>query len=122
MNPLLPGEIPESSRGGLHGAVDLPPVSPEVKKALNDTGRLPAATADYRVSDILALAISSDASDLHLRVGEPPLYRIDGRLIRAEGAPLDAKRTYSLIEAFAPEELIRKVRDVGQADFGFVFE
>jgi twitching motility protein PilT len=107
---------------GLREAVELPPVTTETKQALEDTGQLPAGTAEYRMSDILALAIHSQASDLHLRVGEPPLYRVDGRLVRAEGPPIDGKRAYSLIEAFAPEAVIDTVRQFGQADFGFAFQ
>jgi twitching motility protein PilT len=101
---------------------ELPPVAPETKEALESTGRLPTIYSDYQMSDLLALAIHSKASDLHLRVGEPPLYRIDGRLIRSESPPIESKEAFSLIEAFAPDEVIRTVRAVGQADFGFGFE
>src|SRR5579859_5042998 len=100
----------------------LPPVAAETKEALDSTGRLPTIYADYQMSDLLALAMHSNASDLHLRVGEPPLYRVDGRLIRSESPPIESKEAFSLIEAFTPEEMIRTVRSIGQADFGFAFE
>ncbi|HHY85241.1 MAG TPA: type IV pilus twitching motility protein PilT [Verrucomicrobia bacterium] len=74
------------------------------------------------MSDLLALAIHSSASDLHLRAGEPPLYRVDGRLIRADGPPIRSNDVFDLIQAFTPEDVIRIVREVGQADFGFAFE
>lgn len=106
----------------LREPVSLPPVTPEVKKALETTGRLPIEAFRYQMSDLLALAIHGAASDLHLRAGEPPLYRVDGRLIRAEGPPIDSKDAINLIQAFTPEEVIRTVREVGQADFGFAFE
>ncbi len=111
-----------SSRSKLRESVSLPPVAPEIREALETTGRLPARTFLYRMSDLLALAIHSGASDLHLRVGEPPLYRVDGRLIRAEGPPMESKGTFNLIEAFTPTDVIRIVRETGQADFGFAFE
>ena len=103
----------------LRDPVSLPAVTPETKELLLKTGRLPAA-ARYLVSDLLALAIHHGASDLHLRSGEPPLYRVDGRLIRAEGPPIEDP--FALIEGFTPEEVIREVREQGQADFGFGFE
>ncbi len=34
-------------------------------------------------------AVALGASDLHLAVGEPPMFRVDGRLVRATEAPLD---------------------------------
>jgi twitching motility protein PilT len=119
--------IPETSRAEdvskkLREPVSLPPITAEVRKALETTGRLPITAFRYQMSDLLALAIHSSASDLHLRAGEPPLYRVDGRLIRAEGPPIESKDAVSLIQAFTPEEVIRVVREIGQADFGFAFE
>src|SRR5436190_11793577 len=102
--------------------VALPPVAPETKRALETTGRLPLPTFSYQMSDLLALAIHSGASDLHLRVNEPPLYRVDGRLIRAEGPPVDPEDAFGLIEAFTPGDVIHIARETGQADFGFAFE
>lgn len=111
----------EPSTSRLRESVALPSSS-EARKAVGSTGQLPPVTYQYQMSDVLALAIQGNASDLHLRSGEPPLYRVDGRLIRAEGMPLTSKQAFSLIEAIASEDIIRVVRDVGQADFGFAFE
>jgi twitching motility protein PilT len=111
---------PEGAPRKLRETVSLPPVSQEIKKSLQTTGRLPVQDSRYQMSDLLALAIHHGASDLHLRAGEPPLYRVDGRLIRAEGPPMED--AFRLIEAFTPEEVIRIVRENGQADFGFAYE
>lgn len=100
----------------------LAPPSPQVKQALESTGRLPMGGYRYQMSDVLALAIQSGASDLHLRVGEPPVYRIDGKLLRAEGPPIDQDEIFELLRAFTPEDSIQIARDVGQADFGLAFE
>ena len=112
----------ESQPAKLREVVAIPPVAPETKRALESTGKLPTVTAEYRMSDLLALAIHSRASDLHLRVGEPPLYRVDGRLIRSESPPIHSKEAFNLIQGFTPEEIIRQVKATGQADFGFAFE
>jgi twitching motility protein PilT len=106
----------------LRDVVSLPPVTEETKRALETTGRLPTVSAQYQMSDLLALAIHGNASDLHLRAGEPPLYRVDGRLIRSESPPIESDEAFNLIQAFTPEEVIRVVRATGQADFGFGFE
>ena len=112
----------DASNPRLREPVSLPPVDPETRHALETTGRLPVADYRYQMSDLLALAIHSSASDLHLRAGEPPLYRVDGRLIRADGPPIRSNDVFDLIQAFTPEDVIRIVREVGQADFGFAFE
>ena len=110
------------SSGKLKKPVNLPPVSPEIKKALQTTGRLPAVGFKYQMSDLLALAIHHDASDLHLRVGEPPMFRVDGKMIRSEGPSLKPKEAFDLVAAFASEEDIRIVRENGQADFAVAYD
>jgi twitching motility protein PilT len=111
-----------AASGELRNPVVLPPVTPQIKKALATTGRLPTAGFKYEMSNLLALALQSGASDLHLRVAEPPMFRVDGRMIRAEGPPVKSKEMLDLISAFTPEDVIRVVRETGQADFGVAFE
>src|SRR5436190_416950 len=115
----IPAEIPGRK---LRESASLPPPDSKTKRALESTGRLPAGEYRYQMSDVLALAIQSGASDLHLRVGEPPVYRVDGRLIRAEGPPIDSDEVFNLLQAFCPDDSLQTVRDIGQADFGLAFE
>lgn len=121
--PVAP-EIPAVEIPGrkLRETARLAPLSPQAKRALETTGRLPSGKYRYQMADVLALAIQSGASDLHLRVGEPPVYRVDGKLIRAEGPPVDGDEIFDLLRAFTPEDSIQVARDVGQADFGLAFE
>ena len=114
-----PVEIPARK---LRESVTLPPAGEQTRQALQSTGHLPVGEYRYQMSDVLALAIHSGASDLHLRVGEPPVYRVDGRLIRAEGPPISSEEAYNLIRAFTRDESMQTARDVGQADFGVSFE
>jgi twitching motility protein PilT len=116
-------QIPaESSTRKLRESAILPPPDSNIKQALESTGRLPVGEYRYQMSDVLALAIQSGASDLHLRVGEPPVYRVDGKLIRAEGPPINEDEIFNLLTAFTPEDSIQTVRDIGQADFGLAFD
>ena len=110
------------SSGKLREPVVLPPVAPQIKKALQTTGRLPAVGYKYKMSELLALAIQNGASDLHLRVAEPPMLRVDGRLIRAQGPPIKSKDAFDLISAFTPENAIQTVQETGQADFAVAFD
>src|SRR6266567_7245017 len=102
--PPVAAEIPAVEIPGrkLRESASLPPPDPQTKRALESTGRLPVEGYRYQMSDVLALAIQSGASDLHLRVGEPPVYRVDGKLIRAEGPPIDADEIFNLLRAFTP--------------------
>lgn len=106
----------------LRTPVSIPSVSPEIKSALETTGALPQVTERYSMADLLTLSIHNQASDLHLRVGEPPLYRHDGQLIRVDGPPIDAQQAFDLIHGFTPQDILRIVREVGQADYGFAYE
>ena len=117
--PDLPVATPVNK---LRESVTLPPADDETRRALDSTGHLPTGEYRYQMSDVLALAIHSGASDLHLRVGEPPVYRVDGKLIRAEGPPINSDEAFNLIRAFTADTSIQTVRDVGQADFGVAFE
>jgi twitching motility protein PilT len=117
---LIPAvEVPSRK---LRESATLAPPAPETLQALESTGRLPAGEYRYQMSDVLALATQSGASDLHLRVDEPPVYRVDGKLIRAEGPPINADEIFDLLRAFTPDDSIQVARDIGQADFGLAFE
>jgi twitching motility protein PilT len=121
--PPVADEIPVEIPGRkLRESASLPPPDPQTKRALESTGRLPIDGYRYQMSDVLALANQSGASDLHLRVGEPPIYRVDGKLIRAEGPPIDSDEIFNLLRAFSPEDSIQTARDIGQADFALSFE
>lgn len=125
-NPTEPvqADTPPQPEPGtvIHEPVKIPPASARTRSALQTTGHLPQVRDNYAMGDLLALIIHQEASDLHLRVGEPPLYRVDGQLLRVEGPQLGKKEAYNLIRAFTPDDVLRSVRDVGQADHGFGYE
>ena len=75
----------------------------------------------YSMSDLLQLVVAENASDLHLRVGSPPVLRIHGILNRIEGPPLSPEDTEELMRSITSEDHIQHVRERGGADFGFAF-
>ncbi len=75
----------------------------------------------YSMSDLLQLSVSEGASDLHLRVGIPPVIRVHGRLNRVDGPPLSPEDTEELSRSITSEDHIQAVREQGGADFGFAF-
>src|SRR2546426_1013918 len=79
------------------------------------------STRPYSMSNLLQLVVSEGSSDLHIRVGVPPVIRVHGVLQRVEGPPLRPKDTEELMRSIASEDHIRQVREKGGADFGFAF-
>ncbi|HEY6169762.1 MAG TPA: type IV pilus twitching motility protein PilT [Verrucomicrobiae bacterium] len=75
----------------------------------------------YSMSDLLQLVVTEGASDLHLRVGVPPVIRLHGILNRVEGPLLRTEDTEELMRSITSEDLIQQVREKGGADFGFAF-
>src|SRR5438046_5445754 len=75
----------------------------------------------YSMSDLLQLVVAEGSSDLHLRVGVPPVIRLHGILHRVEGPPLRPEDTAELMRSATSEEHIQYVRERGGADFGFAF-
>jgi twitching motility protein PilT len=57
------------------------------------------------LDELLEKLVSSGASDLHLKVGSPPAYRINGEVHTAELAPLTAEQTESLLRPQLPEHV-----------------
>jgi twitching motility protein PilT len=74
----------------------------------------------YSISELLQLVVAEGASDLHLRVGEPPVIRLHGVLHRVEGPPLRQEDTEELMLSITSEDhILQQVRERGGADFGF---
>jgi twitching motility protein PilT len=70
----------------------------------------------YRLDDLLGLALHEGASDLHLRVGSPPVLRLQGSLVPVEGPALEEADTEFLASELCTPEQMRRVAAVGQVD------
>ena len=75
----------------------------------------------YSMSDLLQLVVAEGASDLHIRVGAPPVIRVHGILHRVEGPVLRPEDTEELMRSITSEENIQSTRERGGADFAFAF-
>ncbi len=73
------------------------------------------------MSDLLQLVVSEGASDLHIRVGVPPVIRLHGILHRVEGPACTNEDTEELMRSIASDDHVQQVRERGTADFGFAF-
>jgi twitching motility protein PilT len=75
----------------------------------------------YSMSDLLQLVVSEGSSDLHIRVGVPPVIRVHGILHRVDGPPMKSEDTEELMRSITSEDHIQHVREQGGADYGFAF-
>lgn len=57
------------------------------------------------------------ASDLHLKVGVPPVYRINGVLRAVASEPITEDEADHLLDPIVPEVLKKKFEDTGNLDF-----
>ena len=74
-----------------------------------------------RVEKLFKIMVRQNASDLHLKVGQPPLLRISGTLHPIKSDPLTDKQLERLMyELLAPEQ-ITKFETEGSFDFAYEF-
>lgn len=70
---------------------------------------------------LVGAALDRNASDIHLTVGLPPVFRVDGALINEGNTPLDETNVRRAAEQLADEEQLRELDTVGETDFAVTF-
>jgi twitching motility protein PilT len=73
------------------------------------------------IDKLLQTVINRKASDLHIAAGQPPVLRLDGRMVRLETKVLEPDDTVALMKSIAPERCQRELQECGGSDFGFAF-
>ena len=74
------------------------------------------------ISDLVSLAIESQASDLHLSSGLTPIIRVDGHLKRLHLPVLEQKEISRLMQGLMNEEQKRIHKETLELDFAFQLE
>src|SRR5580704_3157692 len=87
----------------------------------NENDQIDIFFMSYSMSDLLQLVVSEGSSDLHIRVGVPPVIRVHGTLHRVDGPVLKPEDTEELMRSITSEDHVQSVREKGGADFGFAF-
>jgi twitching motility protein PilT len=73
------------------------------------------------IDKLLQVVVSRKASDLHIAVGQPPVLRLDGHMVKLETKVLEPEDTVALMKSITPERCQQELQEVGGADFGFAF-
>jgi len=75
---------------------------------------------ELNIDEVLERAVSAGASDVHLKVGSPPIARIDGELRRLEGfEPLRPADTQGYAEGMFTPKAATDFKEGGTADFAY---
>lgn len=77
--------------------------------------------ATILIEKLLAACVKQNASDIHITVGQPPVFRIDGSMRKLETKVLEPDDTTALMKSITPDRWQNELQEVGSADFGFSF-
>ena len=76
----------------------------------------------YMIKDLMRDAMDKNASDIHLKVGNPPIFRIDGDLIRLESEVLGEEDVREFLQDIANPTDLMKFDKVMELDNSYMFE
>ncbi|MGI9043102.1 MAG: type IV pilus twitching motility protein PilT [Gemmatimonadaceae bacterium] len=80
-------------------------------------------SARTEIERLLTQLVGDDGSDLHLRVGEPPILRIHGELKRLQGLPvLEARILEAMILSIMPDRNFNEFSRTNDTDFAHEIE
>ncbi len=75
--------------------------------------------AEQRLGKLLRALVQSSSSDLHLRVGEPPMFRTHGEIKRQDGEGLSVNALEVLLLSIMPERNRGDWNETGDTDFAY---
>lgn len=77
--------------------------------------------AQILIDKLLQACVKQGASDIHIVVGQPPVFRLHGRMRKLETKVLEADDTVALMKSITPNRCQEELQQNGSADFGFAF-
>ncbi|HEV7704023.1 MAG TPA: type IV pilus twitching motility protein PilT [Gemmatimonadaceae bacterium] len=90
----------------------------QVTEEYTDVGAPPASPERDRIEGMLRVMVQRGSSDLHLRVGEPPIVRVDGEMVRLpDTAALQARELETLVKSIMPERNRSEFDNSSDTDF-----
>jgi twitching motility protein PilT len=98
------------------------PATPEVapaKAKIELPTHAPGIPGKNKIDRFLKLMRDRGASDLHLSVGRPPIFRLSGRIEPIRYRTLDDNDFAQLIEPIAPIHLWHEYKESGDMDFAY---
>ncbi len=71
------------------------------------------------IDELLAQVAKAEASDLHLKVGSPPMIRVDGELRSLDEPPCSPDDTKDYAASLMTEKQIRRFSETNEIDFAY---
>jgi len=100
--------------------------APMVDSPVATPGELPGEfassefqAAEQKLGKLLRALVQSHSSDLHLRVGEPAMFRTHGEIKRQSGTPLSVNDLELLVLSIMPERNRGEWKETGDTDFAY---
>ena len=78
-------------------------------------------SSEINMMDLLQATVDEGSSDLHIRVGVPPMLRIHGSLTPLDSPPLTPEDTEALAKSITAEDKQHEIEQCGGADFALPF-
>ena len=75
--------------------------------------------AERALGELLKALVNSASSDLHLRVGEPPVFRTHGEMKRQNTRPLSSEQLELMLLSVMPERNRAEWKETGDSDFAY---
>jgi twitching motility protein PilT len=79
------------------------------------------AVRNFQIDKLLEMVVRERVSDLHITVGQPPVVRSGGRMVKLETRELSADDTTNLMKSICPERNQQELQERGGTDFGFAY-
>src|SRR6266511_4283020 len=122
-----PPKPPRSSGGGAAPVAEIRAAAPmaEIRAAPPPAPAraapppAPAPAAARALGDLLRALVESASSDLHLRVGEPPIFRTHGEMKRRSGPATTAEQLELMLLAIMPERNRAEWKETWDSDFAY---
>ncbi|MFN3152424.1 type IV pilus twitching motility protein PilT [Bremerella sp.] len=92
----------------------------EIDKAIAE--KFLSGDKEYEVDKIFRALVKLEGSDLHMKVGRPPIVRVNGTLKNLNRGPIDAEEMLRLLWPLLDERNTRIFKENGGADFAHVVD
>ena len=80
------------------------------------------ALTTFTIKQLLQRAYDEKASDLHVTIGIPPVYRVDGRLKQYGDKPVTAEMVEKMVRDILPKHKVSDYEEKGETDFNYSLE
>ena len=119
-----PGKPPRASVIAAAPMVESPTPVPELPAAApralpGEFASSEFQAAEQKLGKLLRALVQSQSSDLHLRVGEPAMFRTHGEIKRQSGTPLSVNDLELLVLSIMPERNRGEWKETGDTDFAY---